>query len=939
MGSAVGRCCRREFRAPVVVGWAVLLLLSVPAPLLLGAYGSENLRTSSSLPSGLVAEGTPNNTTTLSYADDGPAEPISSAFWGIDGNGALSSNASQADAINASPVNYVVWPGGDLGDRYDVLTNQVWSTDGTPSTVRVTSEQQFVTWCESIGCHAILQVPGEIDNASLAAAVVNYTLNKLHFAPAYWEIGNEPALWTEWKIAWPYWGTSSPSRTSPTGYADEVQAYIAAMRAVNSSLQFIGLPGSGSERTEESYLNATVEVDGPDLAAVAIHVYPAGEGNESNPSLGQFYATLGGATSLTARVPEDRAAIAAACHGTCGPIPLFVTEFNSGTITGAGGWDGYLNGTANVPYVAAEVAEGLNLSLANMDLYDDESTNYPGAWINATTGAIHPVETLYTALFPHLGTVDQPVAASPSPPRGFAVALTENPTLGTWTLLAANANANETVRLNLSSLGFPAGTLAAHWLWNASAGAGSSPVEGNWTHGSPNLWTLPPASVGLVESTIYRVHVRSYGLPSGIAWAVDVDSTTLGTTAASLNVWLVNGTYNWQAPDIAGYEAEPAGGSFAIAGTDENLTITWTPELYPVTFTETGITTGTSWSVTLNGSQSSSISSTITFYEPNGNYSAVIAPVPGFTPNRTSILVQVRDAGTSYPTSWTAVPYLVEFTEIGLAPGTDWSVMLAGAKESSSSPEIDFEEPNGTYTYAVAGLPGLSASPAVGGVTVDGEAAGVVIGWSPREYSIIFLANGLPAGTNWSVTLADATTNSSEASISFVEPNGTYAASVTSAPGYAPSPARLVVRVLGANLTFAITWQAAIPAQYGVAFDEIGLAPGIGWSLTFGDSVYVSAVASIHLLAENGTYSFEVAPLPGYACAYPTGNVTIDGANYTVTVSFAANSHPSGAVGGWPSLLSPVVLGGAVAVIAGISIVSVLLWARRRPPRRTFRSR
>jgi hypothetical protein len=918
----------------------VLFLLLVPAPILLGASESGTPRAASSVATGLLTDGVPNNTTTLSYVDDGPAEPISPAFWGIDGNGALSSNASQADAINASPVDYVVWPGGSLGDRYDVLTNQVWSTSGEPSTVRVTSEQQFVAWCESIGCHAILQVPGEIDNASLAAAIVNYTINKLHFVPAYWEIGNEPALWTEWKVPWPYWGTSqTPSRTSAMGYADEVATYIAAMRAVNSSLQFIGLPGSGSERTEESYLNATVEVNGPELSAVAIHVYPAGEGNESGPSLSQFYATIGGATSLTTRVPEDRAAIAAACRGTCGPIPLFVTEFNSGTITGAGGWDGYLNGTANVPYVAAEVAEGLNLSLANMDLYDDESTNYPGAWINATTGAARPVETLYSTLFPLLGTVVQPVSASPGAPRGFAVALTENPSLGTWTLLAANANANETVRLNLSSLAIPTGTLAAHWLWNASSDAASSPVEGNWTHGSPSLWTVPPASVGLVESTIYRVHVRSYGLPPGTGWATDVGSTSLRTTDTSLNFWLVNGSYAWQAPAIAGYQADPASGSFTIDGTEQNITITWSAVLYPITFTETGIAPGTSWSVTLNGSPSSSISSSITFYEADGNYTASVAPVPGFTPNRTSILVRVAGTGDHYATSWTAVPYLVQFTEIGLASGTDWSVAIGADKQSSTSPEIDFQEPNGTYDYEVPGLPGLEATPAAGGVTVDGEAAGIVIGWSLREYSVTFVANGLPADTNWSATLDDATVNATGPSLSFVEPNGTYAATVASSSGYAPSPASLPVRVAGANLTYEITWQAAIPAEYGVAFDEIGLAPGIGWSITFGDSVYVSAVPTIHLLAENGTYPFVVAPVPGYVCTYPSGNVTVDDANYTVTMTFTANSRPSGAVGGWPSLLSPLVLGAAAAVVVGISVASVLVWARRRPPRRGARIR
>ncbi|MEM3192147.1 MAG: hypothetical protein QW292_08675, partial [Candidatus Parvarchaeota archaeon] len=53
---------------------------------------------------------------------------------------------------------------------------------------------------------------------------------------------------------------------------------------------------------------------------------------------------------------------------------------------------------------------------------------------------------------------------------------------------------------------------------------------------------------------------------------------------------------------------------------------------YPVTFSETGLPSGTSWSVTLNGVPESSTTSTITFTEPNGVYSFSVQAT-GYVPS------------------------------------------------------------------------------------------------------------------------------------------------------------------------------------------------------------------------------------------------------------------------------------------------------------------
>ena len=83
-----------------------------------------------------------------------------------------------------------------------------------------------------------------------------------------------------------------------------------------------------------------------------------------------------------------------------------------------------------------------------------------------------------------------------------------------------------------------------------------------------------------------------------------------------------------------------------------NIFINATPyRNYTIRFTETGLPTGTQWSVTLNGTTKSSTTNTITFSEPNGTYSYRIAtviksyvPVPSsgtFTVNGESVNVSI----------------------------------------------------------------------------------------------------------------------------------------------------------------------------------------------------------------------------------------------------------------------------------------------------------
>ena len=171
---------------------------------------------------------------------------------------------------------------GRAGDEFDPMANVLYTGGGIPGPAP-TSEAQFVVWCKSIGCQAISRFPGEIDDPTMAAEVVLYTEVNLSFHPAYWEIGNEPNLWHRWGTPWSQWGyrVHLPSyadwvrgggRQLHPGHAGSERTNSVCLRALGN-----GTPAAAAPcRTHvDDWINETVAINGPNIAAVAFHEYPA----------------------------------------------------------------------------------------------------------------------------------------------------------------------------------------------------------------------------------------------------------------------------------------------------------------------------------------------------------------------------------------------------------------------------------------------------------------------------------------------------------------------------------------------------------------------------------------------------------------------------------------------------------------------------------------
>jgi YVTN family beta-propeller protein len=239
----------------------------------------------------------------------------------------------------------------------------------------------------------------------------------------------------------------------------------------------------------------------------------------------------------------------------------------------------------------------------------------------------------------------------------------------------------------------------------------------------------------------------------------------------------------------------------------------------------------------------------------------------------------------------------IHFAESGLVKGMSWSITLGGTTQSTTGTWITFTVPNGSYNYSVGPVPGWyeTSLPYTGTYTVTGASvteAELAFRFNcGKSCAVRFIVVGLPKGTTWSATLNGTTRSSNETTISFGEPNGTYAYAVVNAldaPAISQSGS---VTVTGANVTIPMTFTI-------LNFTETGLpVKGRQWSVGV-DGFFVktpgtarTATATSDLLAVlNGSFPYIVSGPAGYVVSKLTelrGTINASGKPIAENVTFA----------------------------------------------------
>ncbi|MGP8075829.1 MAG: YncE family protein [Thermoplasmata archaeon] len=232
---------------------------------------------------------------------------------------------------------------------------------------------------------------------------------------------------------------------------------------------------------------------------------------------------------------------------------------------------------------------------------------------------------------------------------------------------------------------------------------------------------------------------------------------------------------------------------------------------YAITFNETGLSSGTNWSVMLVTSVTHSTTSSITFSQPNGSYAYSVGSIIGFAVAPRSGSVSIHGFPVVVNVIFSLVVYPVTFEESGLPSGTLWSVTLNGTPGASMTSSIAFSAGNGTYPYVVAHVAGYSAGPSLGNVSVNGASAQVAITFTAvgiPTYTVTFTESGLPSGSSWSVTLNGTPESSVGSSLTYTEPNGSYPYMVGTVTGYNVTPSSGSVTVNGGSQGVSLTFSS-----------------------------------------------------------------------------------------------------------------------------------
>jgi len=184
-------------------------------------------------------------------------------------------------------------------------------------------------------------------------------------------------------------------------------------------------------------------------------------------------------------------------------------------------------------------------------------------------------------------------------------------------------------------------------LFNVNSTKGHWALTDWWSsfHHDPSNTGHSISAAPLTNQTIWNyttgdLVVSSPAVANGVVFAGSSDNNVYALNASDgSSVW------NYTTGDWVVSSPAVANGVVFVGSIDGNLYAFATTPTYDVTFVESGLASGTSWSVTFNGATQASTSASISFTVPNGIYAYSVSVPSGYTsPSTLSGTLTVDDA-------------------------------------------------------------------------------------------------------------------------------------------------------------------------------------------------------------------------------------------------------------------------------------------------------
>ena len=185
------------------------------------------------------------------------------------------------------------------------------------------------------------------------------------------------------------------------------------------------------------------------------------------------------------------------------------------------------------------------------------------------------------------------------------------------------------------------------------------------------LTILESASTFAAVST-YTLTFTETGLASGTSWSVNVGGNVYSSTTSTISINVPANTYSYSVIAPSGYTVANGSGSVTVSS-NTAISVAFKQTMYTLTFTETGLSNGTSWNVTVNGHPYTSNTSTLTVTVSYGSVSYSVVSVSGYTTGSGNSTIFVSGNGQ----------IKVTYTHVSVPSGTSPVVVAASAGGSA----------------------------------------------------------------------------------------------------------------------------------------------------------------------------------------------------------------------------------------------------------------
>ncbi len=142
--------------------------------------------------------------------------------------------------------------------------------------------------------------------------------------------------------------------------------------------------------------------------------------------------------------------------------------------------------------------------------------------------------------------------------------------------------------------------------------------------------------------TTFPVVFEQTSLAAGTTWSVAVNGSIVSSRGVTLTVNLPRGTFAYAVLPIDGWRPSPSHGKVTVAGVAVTIGIVWTELTYAVQFNQSGLKTGTPWSLQFDGVTYSTSNGSITLLSPNGSFPYEVTPPGGYLASPASGWVHVN---------------------------------------------------------------------------------------------------------------------------------------------------------------------------------------------------------------------------------------------------------------------------------------------------------